>query len=183
MFLSVTKICGRPLGQGESESSELKATAPWVIIRQCHLPTHPRRAAKTSNSPDIVQQVQHNVQNLLAYITGPEAQSQTADTVELTLFRRLLALGAALLRLFVVTRAAVRPVGPVLAPDGMPLRSHEQRSTTYDSVFGKVRFGRHYFTAPGQEGICPLEAELSLSARCDSDLLCEWVAYGTTDVS
>ena len=64
-----------------------------------------------SNSDEIVQQVQDDFQNLLAYVTGPDARVQTAYTVELTLFRRLLALGAALLRLFFVTRAAVRPVG------------------------------------------------------------------------
>jgi len=60
----------------------------------------------TSNPEPIVQQLQHEFQNLLAYVTGPEARSQTTSTVELTLFRRLLALGAALLRLFLVTRAA-----------------------------------------------------------------------------
>ena len=103
--------------------------------------------------------------------------------MERTLFRRRLALGATLLRLFCVTRAAVRPVGPVLAADGTPLQYHEQRPTTYDSVFGKMRFGRHYFAAPGQAGSCPLDAALSLLARCYSDLLCEWVAYGATDES
>ena len=137
----------------------------------------------TSNPEPIVQQVQHDFQNLLAYVTGPNARSQTAYTVELTLFRRLLALGEALLRLFFVTRAAVRPAEPVTAPDGTRLTYHDQRPTTYYSVFGKVRFGRHFFTAPGQEGLCPLDAELSLPARCYSDLLREWAVYGTTDES
>jgi hypothetical protein len=41
-------------------------------------------------------------QNLLTYVTGPDARSQTAYSVELTVFRRLLALGAVLLRLFFV---------------------------------------------------------------------------------
>jgi len=58
----------------------------------------------TSNSDPIVQQLQHDFQNLLAYVMGSDARSQTAYTVELTLFRRLLALGAMLLRLFFVTR-------------------------------------------------------------------------------
>ena len=137
----------------------------------------------TSNSEEIVQQVQHEFQHLLAYVTGPEAQGQSAYMVERTLFRRLLALGAALLRLFFVTRAAVRPAEPVSAPDGTLLRYHDQRPTIYDSVFGKVLLVRHYFTAPGHPGYCPLDAELSLPARCYSDLLCEWVAYGTTDES
>jgi hypothetical protein len=63
----------------------------------------------TSNPESIVQQLQQEFQNLLAYVTGPDARSQTAYIVELTLFRRLLALGAALLRLFFITRAAGQP--------------------------------------------------------------------------
>jgi hypothetical protein len=137
----------------------------------------------TSNPEPIVRQVQGEFQHLLAYVTGPEARLQTAYTVELTLFQRLLALGAVLLRLFLVTRAAMRPAEPVLAPDGTSLTYHDQRPTTYYSVFGKVRFARHYFTASGQEGLCPLDAELSLPARCYSDLLREWAVYGTTDES
>ena len=46
-----------------------------------------------------------------------------------------------------------------------------------------MRFWRHYFTAPGHDGLCPLDAALSLPARCYSDLLREWAAYGTTDES
>jgi hypothetical protein len=63
------------------------------------------------------------------------------------------------------------------------LTYHDQRPTTYYSVFGKVRFWRHYFTAAGQVGRCPLDAELSLPARCSSDLLREWAAYGATGES
>jgi hypothetical protein len=137
----------------------------------------------TSNPEPIVQQVQHEFHNLLTDVTGPDARSQTAYTIELTVFRRLLALGAALLRLFFVTRAAVRPAEPVTAPDGTHLLSHDQRPTTYDSVFGTVRLARPFFTAPGQQGRCPLDAELSWPARCDSDLLRDWAVYGTTDES
>jgi hypothetical protein len=102
-----------------------------------------------SNSDQIVQHLQHDFHALVAYVTGPEARVQTAYTVELTLFRRLLALGATLLRLFFVTRAAVRPSGTVTGSDGTPLTYHDQRPTTDYSVFGKVRFWRHYFTARG----------------------------------
>jgi hypothetical protein len=136
-----------------------------------------------SNSDQIVQQVQHEFQGLVAYVTGPEARSQTASTVELTLFRRRLALGATRLRLFFVTRAAIRPAEPVSAPDDTPLTYHDQRPVTYDSVCGKGRFWRHAFTACGQQGLCPLDAELSLPARCYSDLLREWAVYGATEAS
>jgi hypothetical protein len=103
--------------------------------------------------------------------------------VELPRFRRLLALGAALWRLCLITRAAVRPAAPVTASDGTPLTAHDQRPTTYCSVFGTVRCRRHCFTAPGQTGICPLDAEWSVPARCYADLLREWAVYGTTDAS
>jgi hypothetical protein len=54
---------------------------------------------------------------------------------------------------------------------------------TYFSVFGKIRFRRHYFHAPGQEGFCPLDAELSLPPRFYSDLLRDWAEYGITSES
>ena len=66
----------------------------------------------TSNPEPIVQHLQQEFQNLLASVTGAETRLQTAYPVEFTLSRRLLALGAALLRLFFVTRAAGRPAEP-----------------------------------------------------------------------
>jgi hypothetical protein len=137
----------------------------------------------TSNPEPMVQQLPGEFQHLLVYVTGSDARSQTAYTVELTLCRRLLALGKALLRLFLVTRAAMRPAEPVTAPDGTRLPSHAQRTTTDYAVFGKGRFERHYFTTPGQAGRCPLDAELSLPARGSADLLREWAVYGATDES
>jgi hypothetical protein len=49
----------------------------------------------TSNPASIVPQLHHEFHNLLAYVSGPEARSQTAYRVELPLCRRRLALGAA----------------------------------------------------------------------------------------
>jgi hypothetical protein len=131
----------------------------------------------------IIAQVRQEFEALLAYVTGPETRASTADAVERALFRRLLALGAALLRLFFLARAAARPAGPVVGPDGAPLRYHDRRPVSYYSVFGKLVFARHAFAAPGQPVVCPLDAELGLPARCYSDLLREWAAYGATDGS
>jgi hypothetical protein len=134
----------------------------------------------SSNADSIVAQIQQDMLSLMTYVTGPESTNQTAYTVELTLFRRLLALGAALLRLFFLTRAASRPAAPQAA-DGTLLEYHDQRLTSYLSIFGKLRFARHYFIAAGQAGCCPLDAELSLPERCYSDLLREWTDYDATD--
>jgi len=136
-----------------------------------------------SNSEPIVQHLRQEFETLLTYVTGPEAGSQTAYTVERTMFRQLLALGATLLRLFFVSRAAERPPAPVPAPGGPCLTYYDCRPITYYSIFGKVRFARHYFAAPGHPGCCPLDVALSLPDRCYSDLLREWAAFGATDAS
>jgi hypothetical protein len=47
-----------------------------------------------SNADQSVPHVPHDFQALVADVTGPEARVQTASTVEWTLFRRRLALGA-----------------------------------------------------------------------------------------
>jgi hypothetical protein len=137
----------------------------------------------SSNSDEIVQQIHQDFKNLIEYVTDPTSQSRTAYEVELTLFRRLLLLGAQLLRLFFVQRAAVRPLESVYTPNGTRLTYQDQRPTTYFSIFGKIRFRRHYFHTPGQKGICPLDEALSLPAHCYSDLLRDWAEYCTTDES
>ncbi len=137
----------------------------------------------SSNSEQIIHEIRHEFEQLIAYVTDEASQSRTAYEVELTLFKRLLALGARLLLLFFVQRAAQRPQTAVQAPDGTRLRYHGMRQTSYYSVFGKVQFRRRYYYAPGQEGLCPLDAELSLPPRCYSDLLRDWAAYCATDES
>jgi hypothetical protein len=132
----------------------------------------------SSNSEQIVQHIRQEFQSLLDYATSPE--DRTAYQTELTLFRRLLALGAALLRLFFLTRAALRPPEPI-TPDGMPLPYHDQRPISYYSVFGKLAFPRHYFYHAEGGGMCPLDAALSLPKRCYSDLLRDWLGYESTD--
>ena len=129
----------------------------------------------------MIAQSEEQLQQLLQYVTGPEAQTRRAADVELTLFRRVLALGGTLLRLFFVTRATPRPAEPVCGPDGVVRQYHDHRPCTYYSVFGKMTFLRHAYTAPGHAVCCPLDAALSLPERVYSDLLSEWGSYGSTD--
>src|SRR5947209_19904861 len=117
-----------------------------------------RRCPVPPTAAPIIAQVRQEFEGLIGYVTGPEAATGTAEAVERALFRRLLALGAGLLRLFFLTRAAARPAGPVLAPDGTPLRCHDRRARAYFSVFGKLSFARHACTAPGQPVVCPTDA-------------------------
>ncbi len=137
----------------------------------------------SSNPTQIVHQLKHDLQELIEFVTDAESRTRTAYEVELRLFRSLLALGAELLRLFFIQRAAERPKEPVFEPDGTRLGYHSRRRTTYFSVFGKVQFRRHCFYEAGKEGVCPLDAELSLPRRCYSDLLRDWAEYCTTTES
>jgi hypothetical protein len=135
------------------------------------------------NPVGIVHQLHRDFQELVEFVTGTESQTRTAYEVELKLFRSLLALGAKLLYLFFAQRASIRPQESVYAPDGTRLSYQGLRPTSYFSVFGKIQFQRHYFHAPDQKGVCPLDAELSLPPRCYSDLLRDWAEYCTTTES
>lgn len=136
----------------------------------------------TPTTTPIVQQVKQEFETLVQYVTGPDTANAIVTDVEVTLFRRLLALGASLLQLFFLTRAATRPPAP-LGDTGIVLPYHDQRSTSYFSVFGKLCFRRHAFWAPGQALVCPLDAALSLPKRCYSDLLREWASFGVSDAA
>jgi hypothetical protein len=160
-------------------STELKDRALAAIISLSLYPLSRQRSLPmSSNSEQIVQHIRQEFQSLLDYVTNPE--DRTAYQTELTLFRRLLVLGAALLRLFFLTRAALRPTEPLTA-DGVLLPYHDQRPISYYSVFGKLSFPRHYFYQAALGGMCPLDAALSLPARCYSDLLRDWLGYESTD--
>ena len=121
-----------------------------------------------------VQQLEHEFQNLLT-TSRAGAQAQTAYTVELTLFRRLL-VGAMLLRL-----SSSRGQHPSGEPVTGPMGRVTTRAARDHVLFGvwQGALWRHAFTAPGHQGLCP-RRELSLrhtairpAARVGG--------YGTTD--
>jgi len=120
---------------------------------------------------------------LRAYVTGAGSRTASAYDVEQRVFRSVLAMGRTLLRLFFESRAATRPAGPVVSAESAVLAYHDRRPVTYLSVFGKIVFHRHAFTAPGQAMVFPLDAEVSLPKRCYSDLLREWSGFGSADAS
>ena len=102
----------------------------------------------TLNTESIVPQLRRDFETLVDYVTGPTSAEHDVYRVELHLFRRLLALGAALRGLFFRTHAAARPPTPV-APDGQPMAYQGLRSVRYISIFGDLWVPRHYFTAIG----------------------------------
>jgi hypothetical protein len=125
------------------------------------------------DSTDLIQDVRQEFEKLLDLVTGPQAHHATVNQMERTVFRRVLQLGYQLLQLFIVRRVAAEPHAPYTSPTGQTLAYHSQQDARYFSVFGKLAFRRAYFYAPGTGGVCPLDAALSLPARCYSDFLME----------
>ena len=131
----------------------------------------------TSNLHDLRQDIQSEVDKLLDFVTGEEAQSTTVDHIERGLFRSLLKLGAKLLLLFFATRAQNSSREPLPMKDGQEVPYHSEKKRTYFSIFGRLPFWRPYFYKPGVGGQSPLDADLSLGSDCYSDFLREMAEY------
>jgi hypothetical protein len=130
----------------------------------------------TFNSQDIIQEIRAKFEMMLDLVTGPEAQTATADHIERCLFRRLLSLGAQLLLLFFVVRSQNCSREPVQKEGGQELPYHAERKRTYFSIFGKIPLWRPYFYQ-AEVGEAPLDAELSVGADRYSDFLREMTEY------
>ena len=90
-----------------------------------------------SDPEPIVEEIaaaREEFEQLIEMVTGPRAFESTAGHIERSLWQKLLALGARLLRLFFAVRASQRPEPPV--GEGIQLRSHWLSQTSYFSVFG-----------------------------------------------
>lgn len=129
------------------------------------------------NLQDIKQDIQSEVEKLLDFVTGEEAQSATVDHIERGLFRSLLKLGAKFLLLFFVTRAQNSSREPLQMEGGQEVPYHSEKKRTHFSIFGKLPFWRPYFYKSGVGGQSPLDAELSLGSDRYSDFLREMAEY------
>lgn len=127
----------------------------------------------TFNSSQMIPQLREEFERLLAFVTGPQAQTASMDQMERSLFRRVLHLGYQLLRLFVMGRAEAESHAPLVKKDKTVLAYHSQKARAYFSVFGKLKIERAYFYGWGGSGQSPLDEALSLPEHCYSDLLME----------
>jgi len=127
----------------------------------------------TFNSTQMIPELREDFERLLAFVTGPQAQTATMDQMERNLFRQVLHMGYQLLRLFVMRRAEAESHAPRVKRNKTILPYHSQKARDYFSIFGKLTFERAYFYAWGGSGQCPLDEVLSLPERCYSDLLLE----------
>jgi hypothetical protein len=125
------------------------------------------------NSTQMIPQLREDFERLLAFVTGPQAQTATMDQMERSLFRQVLHMGYQLLRLFVMKRVEGESHAPRVKSNQTVLPYHSQKGQDYFSIFGKLAFERAYFYGWGGSGYCPLDEALSLPEHCYSDLLME----------
>lgn len=131
----------------------------------------------TINSQEIIRDVRTEFENLLDYVTGEQARTAKADSIERGLFKMLLSLGAKLLEVFFVMRSQNCSCEEFQDKDGQLLPYHHDNCRVYFSIFGKVSIERAYFYKTGAKGQTPLDAELGLGDDSYANLLREVTEY------
>jgi hypothetical protein len=129
------------------------------------------------NSQAIIQDVRAEFEHLLDFVTGEQARTAKADSIERGLFKMLLSLGAQLLQLFFTMRSEACTRQAVQSKSGQELPYHRDTERVYFSIFNKVFIERPYFYKPGVGAQIPLDAELGLGDDSYSDLLRETTEY------
>ena len=131
----------------------------------------------TFNSEEIIQEVRAEFEHVMDFVTGEQARTAKADSIERGLFKMLLRLGAKLLQLFFVVRSQDCSRQPVQSKSGQELPYHRDSVRVYFSIFNKVLIERPYFYKQGVGAQIPLDAELGLGEDSYSDLLQEITEY------
>jgi hypothetical protein len=138
---------------------------------------HFRRNLMAFNSQEIIQDIRAEFEHLLDFVTGEQARTAKADSIERGLFKMLLSLGTKLLQLFFVMRSEACSRQPVQSKSGQELPYHRDSVRVYFSIFNKVFIERPYFYKQGVAAQIPLDAELGLGDDSYSDLLREITEY------
>src|SRR2546422_9820371 len=148
----------------------------WEHLRSVPMVCHVRRIPM--EALDVETSIAEGEQALQALITfvRDNAGKLAAHEAEKGIFKRLLPIGLAAMKLYFAQRGPGE-VGPaVTRADGVLLpREQKLRGRDYFSIFGKFKVVRTCYRAPGEPGIFPLDAQVNLPERCYSYFLQEWM--------
>lgn len=121
---------------------------------------------------------QGEFQALVAFVNQAGVEGLRVDEVERGLWQRLLAIGLALLRAFVLS-AGDGDAGPRIVRDGQTLQRRFRRRRRYVSIFGVLSIGRWVYAAgEKQRQAAPLDARLGLPEGDFSYVLVDWLQQG-----
>lgn len=123
---------------------------------------------------ESLHQQQDDMFNRMRSFVRDDALRTDLYSCEKELFRMLLTLGKVFINEALAWHGTGK-VAEVVDADGQRLRYHDDKKTTYLSIFGEVEIWRAYYWIKGHEGICPLDARINLPSRRYSYLLDDWV--------
>src|SRR5215831_15116083 len=138
----------------------------------CHVRRIPMEAL------DVETSIAEGELALQALITFARANAGKleAHEAEKGIFKRLLPIGLAAMKLYFAQRGPGDVGTAVTRADGMLLpREQKLRGRDYFSLFGKFAVPRTCYRTPGEPGIFPLDAQVNLPERCYSYFLQEWM--------
>jgi len=138
----------------------------------CHVRRIPMEALEVETS---IAEGEQALQALLTF-ARENAGKFAAHEAEKGIFKRLLPIGLAAMKLYFAQRGT-GDVGPaIMRADGVFLpREKRLRGRDYFSLFGKFAVARTCYRTPGEPGIFPLDAQVNLPERCYSYFLQEWM--------
>jgi hypothetical protein len=115
------------------------------------------------------------LQALMKFVSE-SAGTLEAHEAEKGIFKRLLPIGLAAMKLYFTQRGTGDLGAAFTRADGMILpRETQLRGRDYFSLFGTFAVPRTCYRTPGEPGIFPLDAQVNLPERCYSYFLQEWM--------
>ena len=136
-------------------------------------------ALSTSELDMLYQQQEDILKHIRTFVQG-NALNLDLYRAEKELFRLVLTLGRTLLG-EVIARHGSGKVDHVTNASGQKLPYHNDKKTTYLSIFGLLEINRAYYWKKDCEGVCPLDARINLPQRRYSYLLNDWTQSTITE--
>src|SRR5262249_14273073 len=150
----------------------------WEHLRGVPMFYHVRRIPMEALDVEMsIAEGEQALQALLQFVRE-HAGKLEAHEAEKGIFKRLLPIGLAAMKLYFAQRGT-GDVGPaIMRADGVVLpRERKLRGRDYFSLFGKFAVARTCYRTPGEPGIFPLDAQVNLPERCYSYFLQEWMTW------
>jgi hypothetical protein len=148
----------------------------WEHLRNVPMVDHVRRIPMDALEVETsIAEGEQALQALLKF-AREHAGTLEAHAAEKGLFKRLLPIGLAAMKLYFAQRGT-GDMGPAITrADGVLLtRETTLRGRDSCSIFGKFAVARTCYRTAGEPGICPLDEQVNLPERCDSYFLQEWM--------
>ncbi len=123
----------------------------------------------SSNEESIAHRLHKELDGLIRQVSEVEGEQPSIRDTEEQLWTGMLGLGRGLMQLRFEARSAAEVRQDHIEVEGSRYDDQHQSRRAYVSLFGKVQVERAYYWNAEFGGMCPLDAALSMPARCYSD--------------